>query len=81
MPMQGRRAHCLVRIFLVFLVILGWCGSGNTLDLQREALLDFYEATNGPSWHNNTNWGFGDPCLNRWFGLACEDGDRVVSIL
>lgn len=50
-------------------------------DEQREALIDFYSATGGTTWRNNSNWGIGDPCLNHWFGVMCQDDDRIVSLL
>lgn len=42
------------------------------------ALLDFYESTNGDNWTNNSNWGLGDPCLNSWHGVMCEETDTHV---
>lgn len=34
----------------------------------REVLMDFYQATDGGHWKNNTNWGSDKP-LNEWYGL------------
>ncbi len=34
----------------------------------REVLMDFYQATGGDHWNNNTNWGSDKP-LNEWYGL------------
>ena len=44
------------------------------LDVQREALLKFYESLNGDDWHENRNWGTNTP-LNRWYGVTAEDGN------
>lgn len=35
---------------------------------QTQALTDFYQATNGSQWFNNTNWLTGNP-LEEWYGL------------
>ena len=32
-----------------------------TSDKEKQALQDFYTATNGPFWINNDNWLTGDP--------------------
>lgn len=50
---------------------------------EREALLELYTETNGPNWYNNSNWGYGNPCVNQWHGVQCEDGKLglVISIL
>ena len=39
---------------------------------QVSALMDLYQATNGPDWAQNFFWGVGDPCDNDWFGLICN---------
>ena len=49
------------------------------------ALLDFYNATNGDSWTNNSGWAGGvagtscDPCQDGWLGISCSGG-RVSNI-
>jgi hypothetical protein len=48
---------------------------------ERDALLDFYAATNGPHWFITNNWGgpAGTECL--WTGVTCDDaGAHVVGI-
>lgn len=37
------------------------CAS-KTSDSEKQALIDFYEATNGAFWRINENWLIGDPC-------------------
>ena len=46
---------------------------------QRDALVELYNATNGTSWTNNTNWlaGAGTECT--WFGVTCA-ADDVIEI-
>lgn len=49
-----------------------------------DALIDFYNATNGASWTNNTGWIDGaantncEPCT--WFGVTCDYRDKVIEI-
>ncbi len=40
----------------------------NTIDSL--ALVDLYNATNGPNWTNNDNWLTGP--LNTWYGISCD---------
>lgn len=54
-----------------------------TLETDRQALIEFYQATGGNQWHNNSGWVVpgvpGDnPC--GWFGVGCEAG-RVTSLI
>ena len=42
-----------------------------------DALMELYNSTNGDSWYNNANWGMGDPCINSWHGIICDDNDDV----
>jgi len=44
-----------------------------------QALVDLYNATNGPEWSWNTNWLNGDPCSQRWFGVGCVN-DTVATM-
>lgn len=46
----------------------------STENEERDALLDLYTATQGSSWKNNSNWGFGSPCLSDWYGVNCVGG-------
>jgi hypothetical protein len=40
---------------------------------ECEALLDFYDSTDGPNWWNNEGWNETNaPC--DWFGLSCVEG-------
>ena len=46
---------------------------------DRLALMSLYNATDGPSWINNTNWGSNEP-LNTWYGVAVNSNGCVHSI-
>ena len=41
------------------------------LRLEREALMDFYYAMDGPNWNDNTNWGSDLP-FDQWVGLYVD---------
>ena len=51
-----------------------------TTSVELQALRDFYNSTNGGSWINSTNWLIGDPCVNGWFGVTCDNNLAVVSL-
>ena len=46
----------------------------------REVLMDFYQATGGDHWNNNTNWGSDKP-FNEWYGLEYDDTGSLWSII
>eukprot|EP01124_Arcella_intermedia_P031985 TRINITY_DN7372_c0_g3_i2.p1 TRINITY_DN7372_c0_g3~~TRINITY_DN7372_c0_g3_i2.p1 ORF type:complete len:124 (+),score=19.85 TRINITY_DN7372_c0_g3_i2:43-414(+) len=46
---------------------------------ERSALEDFYIATNGQYWINNTSWLSPDPCSPLWYGVVCT-GDRITQL-
>ncbi|MCY4114038.1 MAG: hypothetical protein OXG33_08890 [Chloroflexi bacterium] len=48
---------------------------------DREALIAFYHATDGPNWTDNTNW-LSDAPLFTWYGVTTDDDDgRVIKLL
>lgn len=46
---------------------------------DRLALMSLYNATDGPNWANNTNWGSNEP-LSTWYGIAVNSNGCVHSI-
>ena len=48
---------------------------------QTKALMELYNATNGPSWYDSHGWMAGDPCTGGWYGVTCSpDLDGVVYV-
>ena len=47
---------------------------------DREALIKLYNATNGPRWVNNGNWGTDAP-LNEWHGVTTDRDGRVTGLV
>ena len=46
---------------------------------DREALIAFYNATDGPNWTDNTNWCSDEP-LDMWYGVTTNSEGRVTQI-
>ena len=46
---------------------------------DRAALIEFYNATNGPDWTNNTNW-LSDTPIEQWHGVITGRAGRVVAL-
>ena len=46
---------------------------------DREALIAFYNATDGPNWTDNTNWCSDEP-LDTWYGVTTDSEGRVTEI-
>ena len=42
-------------------------------------LVEFYNATDGPNWINNTNWNSNAP-LNQWYGVSTDADGRVTEL-
>ncbi len=47
---------------------------------DRAALMAFYDATGGPDWEDNTNWGSTEP-LESWHGVTVNARGRVVGLV
>lgn len=47
-----------------------------SIEEQRDALIKFYEATNGDEWTNNTNWLSTKP-LSEWYGIKTDQDGKV----
>ncbi len=46
---------------------------------EREILIDFYNATDGPNWRKNTHW-LTDQPLEQWYGVDVDSTGRVEEI-
>lgn len=48
--------------------------------VQKDALMEFYEALDGPNWTNSDSWG--EPVeLGKWYGVTTNDAGNVTSII
>lgn len=57
----------------VYTVDLSGTEAEDIQKVQREALIAFYNATDGDHWKNNTNW-CSDKPLDEWYGVSASDG-------
>jgi Leucine-rich repeat (LRR) protein len=48
--------------------------------LEKLALINLYTATKGAMWRDNQNWLQGDPCMQSWYGVQCNELLLVDSI-
>lgn len=67
---------------LCFLLLISLRSFSQTLESDRLALVNLYNATNGPYWNNRSGWSVpGNPGDNPcgWYGVSC-DSTRVTSI-
>lgn len=71
---------CIIEIFVLLFITLGCCSGpiNDHIQIERDALMDFYTATGGHTWKNNTGWGKGDPCMVYWYGVDCFDNNTVT---
>lgn len=51
---------------------------GGVLESQYNALVSFYNATNGANWNNNTDW-LSEAPVENWYGVTVEN-DRVKQL-
>ena len=51
----------------------------HTAETDREALIAFYNATDGPNWTNNDNW-LSDAPLGEWYGVVTYPDGRVATL-
>ncbi|HEY6844385.1 MAG TPA: fibronectin type III domain-containing protein, partial [Thermoanaerobaculia bacterium] len=50
-------------------------------DAQRQALVDFYNATHGANWTKNTGWNGAAGTECTWFGVTCDSDSTTVTAL
>ncbi|WP_308993696.1 immunoglobulin domain-containing protein [Mariniflexile litorale] len=69
-------------ILVLFFILSGTYSFGQTCIVpqsERDALVAFYNATNGPNWTNNTNWNTAAAVCD-WYGVTVSNGS-VASIV
>lgn len=72
--MQALHAILLLLIIVTTCVAGSMCGCESSLP----ALMDFYNATNGPMWTQSSGWGSTN-CSVSWFGVTC-DGNVITQV-
>jgi len=51
----------------------------NQIDVEREALIAFYNTMDGDNWTNNENW-CSDKPVGEWYGISADFKGRVIRI-
>ena len=54
-------------------------GANCTPEAQREALIAFFKATDGPNWNRNDNWMTNAP-ISEWYGVGVNRAGDVASL-
>ena len=76
-PAISPRLPDTVRVLGFVLILLV---AGNVAaQTDRETLMAVYDATDGPNWHQDTNWGSGRP-LGEWHGVTTDQSGRVTQL-
>ena len=52
----------------------------SALAAEKAALMALYNATNGASWTNKTNWGSDDKPVGEWHGVTTDANGRVIAL-
>ena len=57
----------------------GVANCDHVIQMERNALIDLYHATNGPGWRFRDNWLSGQP-MGTWFGVSTDREGRVTAL-
>ena len=78
--MDGIRHLGVVAMVALALLVASSCAdsSGESGD-DRAVLVEFYEATGGANWADNTNWNTDAP-LDQWYGVSTDTSGRVTRL-
>jgi hypothetical protein len=59
--------------FFLILLLLSRC---IVPQKEYQAIVDFYFSLEGNNWTKKTDWLNGDPCVQNWFGLSCNNPNK-----
>ena len=54
--------------------------ASGSAETDREALVAFYNATDGENWFESNNW-LSDAPLGEWYGVTTNDDGRVIALV
>eukprot|EP00441_Pelagodinium_beii_P020865 CAMPEP_0197661582 /NCGR_PEP_ID=MMETSP1338-20131121/51539_1 /TAXON_ID=43686 ORGANISM="Pelagodinium beii, Strain RCC1491" /NCGR_SAMPLE_ID=MMETSP1338 /ASSEMBLY_ACC=CAM_ASM_000754 /LENGTH=375 /DNA_ID=CAMNT_0043239157 /DNA_START=75 /DNA_END=1202 /DNA_ORIENTATION=- len=55
--------------------------SDSQRQLEKQALLDMFNALDGPNWRSTDNWDEDlDPCWDYWYGVTCDEHGYVIKL-
>jgi len=58
-------------LFLCFALLISTVNFAQVPQIERDALIDFYNVTDGANWNDNTNWNTANP-VSSWFGVTTQ---------
>lgn len=68
-------------IVILAILVLPVAGNADIPASERQALIEFYNSTNGPSWTTRAGW-LGPPGTEcSWYGITCDSGQTTVQTL
>lgn len=67
--------------FSFFLIVVISSIEAAVPQIERDALVELYNSTDGPNWTDNTNWLTGDPCDDSWFGIYCDASNTTIQMV
>ena len=71
----------LVALCLFVVVLLAAClETTPTLNSDKDVLVEFYKATDGPNWIDNTNW-LSDAPIGEWYGVTAGENGSVIELV
>jgi len=74
-----KRTYFLRRLLTALVLLAAASAQAAIPPSQRQYLMDFYFATNGPNWLHNDNWGAGPGTECNWYGVTCDAGETTVT--
>lgn len=78
--MDGIRHFGVVAMVPLALFVVSSCAdSSSESGDDRAVLVEFYEATGGANWGDNTNWNTDAP-LDQWYGVSTDTSGRVTRL-
>ena len=69
----------LMILFFILLYVVQASTAQSCVERDREALVAFYYATNGPNWTKDTNW-LSDHPLGDWYGVKTNEQGCVTGL-
>ena len=71
----------LLGVFFAIVILLNAITeTAPTLESDRDVLVEFYKATDGPNWIDNTNW-LSDAPIGEWYGVTADENGRVIELV
>ena len=77
--LSGGRGCVVGAVGALVLFVLALSGVAAAQTTDRDVLMALYNATAGPNWTNNTNWGSTED-IGDWYGVGTDNTDTVAQL-